>query len=188
MRELVADMLISLDGYALGEGAAPFFGMLGPDLQRWLDDQEATPEVLLMGRLTYELFSPENPNPPEGNDRSMTNVPKVVFSSTLREPLAWANSRLLRGELAEAVSSLKNQEGERLRTVGSLTLVKGLLRAGLVDKLRLLVFPLILGDSGREPLFAELPDIQLELLSSTVLDGSILELEYQPQASLPTDN
>lgn len=179
MRELVADMLITLDSYALGEGAPAFFGYDGPELQRWIDAQASAPEELLMGRVTYELFSAMEQG--GKGDPHMTERPKRVFSNTLQAPLAWKGSRLVRGELIGEVRTLKAQEGERLRTVGSLSVVKSLLRAGLVDRLRLLVFPLILGDTGREPLFAELPDIELELMRSTVLDGRILALEYRPK-------
>jgi dihydrofolate reductase len=107
MGELVADLFTSLDGHAYGEGAPAYFGYPGPDLERWIDDNLATPQVLLMGRVTYEMMSAiVRDQPVEGRDR-MNELPKVVFSGTLAEPLEWNNSRLAKSDLVEEVRSLK---------------------------------------------------------------------------------
>jgi len=133
-----------------------------------------------MGRVTYEAMSAiVRDQPVEGADR-MNELPKVVFSRTLGEPLEWENSRLAEADLVEEVRSLKAQTGDPLRTIGSLSVVKALLEAGLVDRLRLMVFPQILGNTGREPIFAGLPDIDLELAGTNVLDGRLVTLEYRP--------
>jgi len=84
----------------------------------------------------------------------------------------------VKADLVEEVRSLKARTGDPLRTIGSLSVVKALLEAGLVD--RLMVFPQILGETGREPIFAGLPDIDLELVSTNVLDGRLVALEYRP--------
>src|SRR5829696_8610163 len=157
MAELVADLFTSLDGYAYGEGAPAYFGYPGPDLERWIDEHLATPQVLLMGRVTYEAMSAiVRDQPVEGRDR-MNELPKVVFSGTLGETLEWNNSRLAKGDLVEEVRSLKAGTDDLLRTIGSLSVVRAILGAELVDRLRLVVFPQILGDTGREPAFAGLP-------------------------------
>lgn len=180
MRELIADLFTTLDGYAFGEGAPAYFGYLGPDLERWIDDNLATPQVLLMGRVTYQtMWAIVRDQPVEGADR-MNELPKVVFSGTLGEPLEWNNSRLVNADLFEEVRSLKARTGDPLRTIGSLSVVKALMEAGLVDRLRLIVFPQILGETGRRPIFAGLPDIDLELVSTDVLDGRLVALEYRP--------
>jgi dihydrofolate reductase len=182
MRELIADMFVSLDGHAYGEGAPAYFGYLGPDLERMIDDNVAEPQVLLMGRKTYEMmWEIVRDQPVEGRDR-MNELPKVVFSRTLVGPLGWNNSRLAKEDLVDEVRSLKAEDGEPLRTIGSLSVVKALMQAGLVDRLRLVVFPLILGETGREPLFAGYPDIGLELVGTEVLDGRLVTLEYRPAA------
>jgi len=187
MRELIADMFVSLDGHAYGEGAPAYFGYLGPDLERWIDEHLAGPQVLLMGRVTYEVLSAIAQNHPvEGADR-MSELPKVVFSRTLREPLAWDNSRLAKADLVEEVRRLKAESDAPLRTIGSLSVVKGLLEARMVDRLRLTVFPLILGSTGREPVFAVLPDIHLELVDAEVLDTRLVTLEYRPATAQQTD-
>src|SRR5215204_7108775 len=117
MGELIADLFITLDGYASGEGAQGYFVYLGPDLERWIDEHLAGPQVLLMGRVTYETMSAiVRDQPVEGADR-MNELPKVVFSGTLWEPLEWENSRLAEADLVEEVRSLKAQTGDPLRTI-----------------------------------------------------------------------
>lgn len=187
MGQLIADLFITLDGYASGEGAPAYFGYLGPELERWVDEHVATPQVLLMRRVTYEALSAIAQNHPvEGADR-MSELPKVVFSRTLREPLAWDNSRLAKADLVEEVRRLKAESDASLRTIGSLSVVKGLLEARMIDRLRLTVFPLILGSTGREPVFAGLPDIHLELVDAEVLDARLVTLEYRPATAQQTD-
>jgi dihydrofolate reductase len=183
VRELISDLFVSLDGYAYGEGAPAYFGYLGPDLEHWIDDNVARPQVLLMGRKTYEMmWAIVRDQPVEGADR-MNELPKVVFSRTLSEPLGWSNSRLAKADLLGEVRSLKAEGGNSLRTIGSLSVVKAFMVVGLVDRLRLVVFPLILGETGREWIFAGLPDIGLELVGTAVLDGRLVTLEYRPVAA-----
>jgi dihydrofolate reductase len=187
MAQLMADLFITLDGYAYGEGAPAYFGYPGPELERWIDEHLAEPQILLMGRVTYEAMSAIVRNQPvEGADR-MNELPKVVFSKTLREPLAWNNSRLVTGDLVEELGRLKSESNALLRTIGSLSVVKALLEARMVDRLRLTVFPLILGSTGREPVFAGLPDIYLELVDTEVLDARLVTLEYRPANAQQTD-
>jgi dihydrofolate reductase len=140
-----------------------------------------------MGRVTYEALSAyaQMDKPTEGAD-SMNELPKLVFSRTLEEPLEWNNSRLAEADLADEIRSLKAQPGEPLRTMGSLSVVKELLVEGLVDRLRLIVFPQILGDTGRQPLFADLPDIDLELIDTKILDDRLVTLEYRPATAHQT--
>ena len=180
MRDLIAELFISLDGYAYGEGAPAYFGYLGPDLERRIDENVAAPQVMLMGRKTYGMMSAiVRDQPVEEADR-MNELPKVVFSRTLGEPLAWNNSRLAKGDLVDEVRSLKAEGGDPLRTIGSLSVIKALLEAGLVDRLRPIVFSQILGETGREPIFPGLPDVDLELVETSVLDGRLVTLEYRP--------
>jgi dihydrofolate reductase len=187
MGQLIADLYITLDGYASGEGAPAYYGYPGPDLERWVDEHLATPQVLLMGRVTYEALSAIAQNHPVEGPVPMSELPKVVFSRRLREPLAWDNSRVAKTDLVEEVRRLKAESDAPLRTIGSLSVVKGLLEAGMVDRLRLTVFPLILGSTGREPVFAGLPDIHLELVDTELLDARLVTLEYRPATAQQTD-
>ncbi len=81
---------------------------------------------------------------------------------------------------------LKRAEGSDLRTIGSLSLVQQLLGAGLVDQLRLMVFPLVLGESGQQPAFQAVGDVALDLQAEAVLDGRIVMLDYRPDGAPPS--
>jgi dihydrofolate reductase len=180
MAELIADLFVSVDGFAGGEDTGPFFGLGGPGLDRWIEDQFALPHVILMGRVTYEALAQLSSSATDEGSIRMTRQPKVVFSSTLREPLTWANTRLIGGDLVAEITKLKEQSAGPLRSIGSMTLVKSLLGLGLVDRLRLMVFPLTLGAAGREPAYADLPRTGLDLVGTTVLDNRLVLLEYRP--------
>lgn len=180
MRELVADLFVTLDGYAFGEGAPAYFGYYGPELGRRIDENVAALQVMLMGHKTYEMmWAIVRDQPVEGRDR-INELPQVVFSGTLNEPLEWNNSRLVKADLVGEVRSLKAEGGDPLRIIGSLSVVKALMVAGLVDRLRLVVFPQILGETGREWIFDGLPDIDLQLVGTHILDGRLVVLEYRP--------
>jgi dihydrofolate reductase len=180
VRLLTADLFVTLDGFAMGEGAGPFFGYGGPELHRWIRDRLDKPQLIVMGRVTYEALAGMSATATDESSARMNELPKVVFSNSLREPLAWANTRLVRGDLREGLRALKQQPGDPLRSIGSISLVKSMIALGLVERLRLMVFPLILGRSGREPAFAGYPDTALDLVASAVLDSRLTLLEYRP--------
>jgi dihydrofolate reductase len=134
-----------------------------------------------MGATTYRLmwgFAAQMPEDP--GIATLTATPKVVFSTTLQTPLSWANTELVDGDAAVAVRDLKRRESRPLRTVGSLSLCRSLLRAGVVDRFRVVVFPVITGATGRERIFDEYPDVGLELVESRTFDGRLQLLEYAP--------
>jgi dihydrofolate reductase len=110
----------------------------------------------------------------------LTKTPKVVFSSTLDEPLEWPNSRLVRGNAVEAVAEMK-REGVNMSNIGSLTLCRSLLQAGLVDRFRVGIFPVITGKTGSERIYDGYPDVALEMVESRTFDGRIQLLEYVPK-------
>jgi dihydrofolate reductase len=182
MSELIADLFISVDGCAKGSRSPAYFGFGGPDLDRWIGDQMKRPQRHLMGRKTYEALAalPE-PGHDEGS-LSLAATPTTVFSRTLRA-VSWPQATIS-DDLVGTVGLLKAGD-TGLRTIGSLSLVSQLLGAGLVDRLRLLVFPLIAGETGQEPAFARLPDIGLDLVGQSVLDGRIVLSEYRPSGVPP---
>jgi dihydrofolate reductase len=179
MAALTADLFVSLDGFAAG-GDAAFFGYPGPELDCWVRDAVGQPQLLIMGRVTYEALAEISSSATDEASTRMTELPKAVVSNTLTEPLAWNNTRLVRGGL-EAVRALKQQSGDRLRSIGSLSLVRGMVRLGLVDRLRIMTFPLTLGEAGREPALAGYPRAALELVATRVLDSRLVLVEYRPQ-------
>jgi len=87
---------------------------------------------------------------------------------------------LLKGSLADEIMALKRQSGDPLRSIGSISLVKNMIQLGLVDRLRLMVFPLILGSTGREQIYTSYPQTGLELIDTKVLDSRLIVLEYRP--------
>src|SRR5688500_707691 len=124
MRELLVDFITSLDGYASAEGWPGFWGLQGPEYLAWLEEQSEV--TYLMGANTYRLMSgfaagempagtEEFNADEEASVDALTRAPKVVFSASLEEPLAWANTTLVRGEAAEAVRAMKEDGSGTLK-------------------------------------------------------------------------
>ena len=179
MRPLVVDFIISLDGYGAAEGWPGYWGMEGPEYLGWLDEQEE--HTALMGARTYRLMSGfAEQMPDEPSMAALTATPKVVFSSTLQEPLSWANTELVHGDAVDAVRGMKEQTGPPMHTLGSLALSRSLLRAGLVDRYRVVVFPVITGATGRDRIFDGYPDVALDMVDHRTFDRRLQLLEYVP--------
>lgn len=98
----------------------------------------------------------------------------------MREPLSWPNTQLVVRHPVEAVREMKEKGSKSMRTIGSLTLCRSLLNAGLVDRFRVVVFPVITGRTGRERIYDGYPDVALDMISSRTFDGRIQLLEYVP--------
>ena len=180
MPELLVDFITSLDGYASAEGWPGYWGLEGPEYLAWLDQSPERNYTTLMGATTYRLMSGFAATSDDDSFAQLTEMSKVVFSSTLNEPLAWANTRLVDEDPVEAVRSLKAESTGGLRTIGSLTLCRSLLEAGLVDRFRVVVFPVITGRTGRERIYDGYPDVGLEMVASRTFDGRLQLLEYVP--------
>jgi dihydrofolate reductase len=105
---------------------------------------------------------------------------KVVFSSTLQPPLAWPNTELITGDAVEAVTVMKRDGTKSMRTLGSVSLCRSLLAADLVDRFRVVVFPVITGKTGQDRIYDGYPDVGLEMVASRTFDGRIQLLEYVP--------
>jgi dihydrofolate reductase len=181
MPELLVDFIISLDGYASAEGWPGFWGFEVPEYLAWLDQSPEGNYTVLMGATTYRLMSGFAATMSDDDSLAqLTEASKVVFSSTLSEPLAWANTRLVDDDPVEAVRSLKAEGTGGLRTIGSITLCRSLLKAGLVDRFRVVIFPVITGSTGRERIYDGYPDVGLEMVASRTFDGRLQLLEYVP--------
>ena len=179
MPELLIDFITSLDGYAAADGWPGWWGLEGPEYLAWLGEQPEADYMILMGATTYRLMSGFAADGEPGTD-ALANLSKVVFSTTLSEPLSWGNTRLVAQDPVEAVRDMKETGSRSMRTVGSLTLCRALLDAGLVDRFRVVVFPVITGSSGRERIYDDYPDVALDMISSRTFDGRIQLLEYVP--------
>ena len=142
-------------------------------------------DALLLGRRTYELFAAYWPAAPEASPFTglLNGVPKYVASRTLDGPLAWQGSTLVADDLAESVTALKARHDE-LHVIGSLDLVQSLLRSGLVDRLNLWVYPLLLG-SGKQVFAGGTVPTALRLTGSVAYPSGTLHLTYET-AGVPT--
>ena len=181
MSSLMVDFITSLDGYGAAEGWPGYWGMEGPEYLAWIEQDAEHEHTALMGATTYRLmsgFAAEMPDEP--GLAALTAMPKVVFSSTLEAPLPWANTELVSGDPVETVQDMKRRDSRPLRTIGSLSLCRSLLEAGVVDRFRVVVFPVITGATGRDRIFDGYPDIALDLVDSRTFDGRLQLLEYVP--------
>ena len=189
-QELLVDFIISLDGYASAEGWPGWWGLEGPEYLRWLDEQPEQDYSILMGANTYRLMSgfaaqrnetePNLTTDEESSIEGLTKASKVVFSSTLQAPLAWPNAEVVNGDAVEAVAEMKRSGPKPMRTIGSLSLCRSFMAAGLVDRFRVVLFPVITGKTGRERIYDGYPDLRLELVESRIFDGRLQLLEYVP--------
>jgi dihydrofolate reductase len=181
MSTLMVDFIISLDGYGSAEGWPGFWGMEVPEYLEWIEQDAENAHTTLMGATTYRVMSGfAEQMPDEPSLAGLTAMRKVVFSSTLEEPLGWANSELVAGDAVAAVQDMKRRDATPLRTLGSMSLSRSLLEAGLVDRFRVVVFPVITGATGRDRIFDGYPDIALDLVDSRTFDGRLQSLEYVP--------
>lgn len=184
MAELVAELIISLDGFARGMDSPAYFGYFGPAFAEWIETNTAVPHRMLIGRRTYEAL---NALPAEVRDAGWNrtiSTPGWLFSRTLTTT-DWPGLQLVHDNLGGFVRDLKEGDGPELRILGSLSLVRQLLQAGLVDRLRLVICPLALPQTGAERMFEGAPDVGFDLVSFKVLDGRVLLLEYRPTGAPP---
>jgi dihydrofolate reductase len=179
MPELMVDFITSLEGYGAADGWPGWWGVEGPEYLSWLGDQPEADHTVLMGANTYRLMS-DLAAAGEPGTEALAGLSKIVFSSTLTEPLTWPNTRLISGDAVEAVRELKADGSEAMRTLGSVSLCRSLLSAGLVDRLRVVVFPVITGSTGKDRVYDGYPDVSLEMVGSRVFDGRLQLLEYVP--------
>jgi dihydrofolate reductase len=182
MRKIVAGLFISLDGVfeAPDQWHFPYFD---DAMGEAVDAQMKASDAMLLGRVTYEEFAGYWPqqDPAEVDIAAyMNDTPKYVVSNTL-DTLDWQNSTLITGNVVEELTRLKEQPGKNISIVGSGTLVRTLLRDGVLDELRLLVHPIVVG-SGKH-LFPEGNEQEpLKLVDSQTFDTGVVYLTYEPAA------
>ncbi|MDX1993192.1 MAG: dihydrofolate reductase family protein [bacterium] len=183
MPELVVDFITSLDGYGAAEGWPGYWGLQGPEYLGWLAEHPDRDFTILMGANTYRVMSTIQAGHPDEEDSldELARASKVVFSSTLQPPLAWPNTRLVSEDAIEAVGQMKQEGSRPMRTLGSISLCRSLLKAGLVDRFRVVVFPVITGSTGYERIYDGYPDVALDMVASRTFDGRIQLLEYVPR-------
>jgi dihydrofolate reductase len=196
MRTLIVNEFMSLDGVAQAPGGADedtsggfehggwhlrYFDELS---QKWALDGIVEAGGFVLGRRTYEIFAAYWPNAGEEEQviaEPLNTKPKYVASRTLSEPLDWQNSTLLEGDVAEAVGALKQDDGANLHVIGSTELVKTLIEHELVDELRLMIDPLMLG--GGKRFFRDDGALKpLRLVDGQVTSTGAILATYAPQS------
>ena len=181
------DVFSSLDGYG-GASAnwTGYWGKQGPEL---LDHRLAlygTEQRMVFGANTYRAFAEMLASSTEESEvrdpwvTRMRNMPATVVSTTLKEPLDWPNATVVSGNALDVVARLKQESEVPLCSHGSLSLNRALMAAGLVDRLRVTLFPVITGQTGLDPIFQGAADFDLDLIENRTLDGHIQELVYRP--------
>jgi dihydrofolate reductase len=194
VRKVIASEFVALDGVIENPGWTLRF--TGEEQQKFKIDELSASDALLLGRVTYEEFAAAWPRMTEqvgelsasdalllGRYAEMMNgYPKYVASTTLEDPLEWNNSTLIEGDVAEVVSTLKQQPGKDILIFGSGDLVNTLMRHDLIDEYRLMIFPIIMGSGQR--LFADgIDEMALELLDTETFGTGVVVLTYRPASA-----
>jgi dihydrofolate reductase len=186
MGKIVVTEFVSLDGVIEDPGGAEDFEhggwafefSRGDEGEKFKLDETMGSDALLLGRRTYEGFADAWPSREGEFADKFNNMPKYVVSSTLKDP-DWNNSTVLEGDLAEAVSRVRDEHEGDIVVAGSAQLAQALLEHDLVDELRLMVFPVVLGSGKR--LFAETSDKKpLKLTSSRTVGDGVEIMVYEP--------
>ena len=180
MRSVIAVELVSLDG-VMESPEEWAFSYSNDEMEEANASGMAASDALLMGRVTYEQMVAYWPNQPGGVPMVdyINSVSKYVVSTTLEEPLGWNNSTLIRRNVAEEVSELKRQPGKDILVFGSADLVNELVRHDLIDELRLMVFPIVVG-SGKRLFEDGLDAAVLRLVDTSTFGSGVVVLTYRP--------
>ena len=179
MRQVTLQMGISLDGYVASDRQHP--GVAVPEdaeLVRWKLDRVARAGAHLMGRTTYLEMAGHWPHSTDLYAAPMNDIPKIVFSKTLREA-PWATTRIARGDLAAEIAAIKNEPGADVMVHGGASFAAALAAQGLIDEYCLVIQP---GAIGRgQGLFAELPaPLRLELIEARGFECGVVVHVYRP--------
>jgi len=179
MRKIVAGLFVSLDG-VMESPERWHFPYFNDEMGEAVGSQMAEADTMLLGRRTYQEFAgywaDKTSDVPFADQ--MNDTPKLVASTTL-DAVEWRNSTLIKGNVAEELTRLKQQPGKNISISGSATLVRSLLRDGVLDELRLLVHPIVVGGGRR--LFEGMSDqIPLRLVDAKTFSTGVLYLTYEP--------
>src|SRR5215207_8820811 len=181
MRKVVASELVSVDG-VMESPEKWSFQFHNDEMAEANEAGMAEADAMLLGRVTYQEFAsywPYQNSADQPFTDYLNNTPKFVVSTTLEEPLEWQNSTLIKGNVAEEIAKLKQQPGKDIGIVGSGTLVRSLLRDGLLDELGLMVHPIVVRSGKR--LFEDGGDQkELELVDSKTTSTGVVYLTYRP--------
>jgi len=184
MRKVIFQMMISLDGFFEGPNREIDWHNVDEEFNNYAIDLLNNVDLLLFGRVTYELMAGYWPTPSATTDDpivagKMNSLPKIVFSRTLGKA-DWNNTRLVKENIAEEISKLKQQPGKDLAIFGSSDLALFFIKLNLIDEYRIIVNPLVLGEG--KPLFKGINGrLPLKLLKAKTFSSGNVLLYYQPK-------
>jgi dihydrofolate reductase len=175
MSKVVVTEFVSLDG-VMEEPAwtAPYWN---DEIAQFKSEEMLASDALLLGRVTYQGFAAAWPQSTDEGAERMNGMPKYVVSTTL-DTVEWNNSRLIKDNIVEELTRLKQHEGGDLLVFGSATLIQTLMQHGLVDRYRLLIYPVVLGKGKR--LFQEDALATLKLVQTQSFSSGVAALVYEP--------
>jgi len=187
MRKVLLSNLVTLDGFFAGPKGELDWHIVDEEFNQYAIDLLSKVDALLFGKVTYQLMADywpaaaTNPSTPKSDVEiadKMNNLPKIVFSKTLQE-VKWNNSRLVKDNIAEEISKMKQQPGKDMVIFGSGSVVSTFMQHGLIDEYRIIVNPIVLGNG--KPLFKGINGKQnLKLLKTKVLGSGVVILYYEP--------
>ncbi len=177
MRHVVVTEFLSLDGVM--EEPAWTFKYWNDEIAQFKGEESAAGDALLLGRVTYQGFAAAWPESKDEGAAYFNGVRKYVVSRTLDEPLAWNNATLINGDIVASITELKQRDGKDIVVHGSATLVQTLMEHDLVDRYRLLVYPVVVGKGKR--LFREGLPATLKLLESRAFSSGVVAVVYEPE-------
>jgi dihydrofolate reductase len=180
MSRIVVSEFLSLDG-VMETPEKWVFDFINQDINKFKLDEVLAGDALLLGYATYQIFANSWPTrkDPEGFANKMNSMPKYVVTKST-EALAWNNSLRVQGDLASAVSRLKQQSRQDVLVAGSSVLVQALMQQHLIDEYRFLVYPIVLGKVKR--LFKDGATAGLKLTEAKTFDTGVILLRYEPSA------
>ena len=181
MSKIIVEAEISIDGCMGGEDATFWqhvFSFHSEDVTKYLDDILFEPDALLMGQKTYEFFAEVWPKRDGKQAEKINSMPKYVASRSLKGPLQW-NASLIKGDVAEEIKKLKQKPGKSLLQYGSGEFTHTMLKHGLVDEFRILMFPFSFGEGSR--IFEHMGVNTMKLLDTKTFSSGAVALRYQPQ-------
>jgi dihydrofolate reductase len=186
MARLIVTEFVTLDGVMEAPGGEPghphsgwVFDFMSPEQERYKLEETLEAGSQLLGRVTYEGFAAAWPQRSGEFADHFNSMPKRVVSSTLSEPLEWQSSTLLEGDLTEAVGRLKREEEKPILVAGSCTLVRALIEQDLVDELRLMVFPVMIG-GGKSAFPVSGQKKSFRLTESRTFESGVAVNSYEP--------
>jgi dihydrofolate reductase len=178
MRKIIVSSQSSMD-MVIDNPQNFVFDYVNDEFMDYAREQLFESDALIMGRLTYEAFAEAWSSRAGADDFAdrMNSLPKYVASRTLKEPLAW-NANLIKGDIVKEVAKLKEQDGKNILQYGSGELTQTLLKHGLIDEFRLMIFPVAMG-TGQRP-FENIEKVPMKLLETKVFNTGAVILHYQP--------